>query len=260
MFVKSTFAKDVTVTQKFYSNSDDSQITSYNPTWLITRSGDGAIYVTINNEHEYFENNIGGGNRIIRRTVFGFDTSLIPSSATILSAKLNVYAENKVVNDNDGYDYISVFEYSGNYPITATKSDFVAFGSTKGSNDLDISSSISSSAYNVWNLNAIGLSWINKSGVTFLGMRLGHDIDNHEISGDNYMYGCMTNHSDTSQDPYLEVKYICDILDLPDSGVYTIGPGADYNDDGNVDSADIDDYLKDVGIWVKEVWVNEISF
>ncbi|MEK7090064.1 MAG: hypothetical protein AAB930_00570, partial [Patescibacteria group bacterium] len=79
--------------------------------------------------------------------------------------------------------------------------------------------SISTSAYNVWTLNASGLTWIAKNGaasacsattaITCIGVLEGHDVINSAVatnaSSTAFLRDSET--SGTSQDPYLTVIY-----------------------------------------------------
>lgn len=113
----------------------------------------------------------------------------IPANATILSAKLSLYimSSNFTNNDNDGYDYVVVVESAPASNTAIATGDYDSLGTTKLSDSVDFSS-IKTNAYNDFTLNASGLAKLTKDGnynILKLGLREGHDIDNHTPVGTN---------------------------------------------------------------------------
>lgn len=160
-------------------------------------------------------------NATIYRIFVPFDTSAIPSSATISSASLNVYVTGKVNSDNDGTDYITVVRTSQATHTALATTDFDNITTTEGvdaAQRKDITS-ISTSAYLVFTLNSTGLGWIAKNGVSSncsatagiscFGLREGHDNTATALADEttNTLTVSSTDTSGTSQDPYLSVTY-----------------------------------------------------
>lgn len=195
------------------------------------RKGDSAVWITTHDavtgsSFDYTFNLAyasGGYNFLssvydVRRLFLPFDTSSIPAGATIISATLNVYVTAIQDNSLDGYDYINVVQTTqGDSTLLATK-DYNEAGATTtptlGATSINLGS-LTTSAYNTFTLNATGLTWIKTSGqtsscgtttgVTCLGIREGHDIDNKDVSQLNI--ASITTSEGTNK-PYLTVVYI----------------------------------------------------
>ncbi len=155
----------------------------------------------------------------VYRTFLPFVTSAIPAAATISTASLSVYVTSKINDDNDGTDYITVVRTSQFSAITLDVGDFGSIGSTEGvaTGDRKDITSISTSAYLTFTLNATGRSWIAKSGTasncgvgtgtTCLGLREGHDLADDQVVFTSSINISSSEATGTSQDPYLSVTY-----------------------------------------------------
>lgn len=79
---------------------------------------------------------------------------------------------------------------------------------TEGATRVDIGD-ITISQYNSWTLNATGIEWIDKTGITKLGTREGHDCIDSTVSaggaGGNNIIVFASEATGTDRDPYLEV-------------------------------------------------------
>lgn len=154
----------------------------------------------------------GGANYWIGRMALPFDTSAIPDGATITSATLKVYVDTKTDSDNDANAFIRVVQNTTASATALDNGDYDQIGSidnpTAGASDTDITG-ISSGAYLSIPLNSTGLSWINKTGHTKLGLREGHDATDTapNVSGITGMRVRTANTAGTSQDPILEITY-----------------------------------------------------
>ena len=156
-----------------------------------------------------------GARFFFYRAFFPVDTSSLGSGATITDAALKIYVfseEHDHVND-----FIRLVETNQASSSSLISADYNQCGSvdnpTAGAADVDISSDITITAYNTWTLNATGLSWISKTGTTYLGLREGNDAKDNEISdkvysGDcNRIAGYFSENTGTDKDPYLSVTY-----------------------------------------------------
>lgn len=163
---------------------------------------------------------ISGAN--IYRAFIPFDTSSIPSGAAVTAATLGVYATSTPVYPGDAWDYISVVRTSQATHTTLVNADYDNIGTTEGiaSGDRKEVSAITSGTYVTFPLNATGISWIAKAGVasncsatngiTCLGLREGHDLQNVAPTLDAIATIAEFSSSEvtgTSQDPYLSVTY-----------------------------------------------------
>ena len=164
----------------------------------------------------------------ISRAFLPFDTSSISSSATISAATLNIYVVSKTNGVNDGTDTGVLIQTTQASSATLADTDHTHADAVPGATSLDITS-MTTSAYNTWTLDATGISWIKKSGqasncgttagYTCLGLREGHDLAGsmtQNINGDFVTFST-SEQTGTTQDPYLSVTY-----SVPASPVRTI--------------------------------------
>lgn len=154
-----------------------------------------------------------GGSYFMYRNFFLFDTSAIPTADEIDSAALSLYATSKQVNDNDAQAYIGIVQSSPASNSTIATSDFDQCGAVNNPDKaaertIDANST---SAYNDYTFNATGRGWIDPDGVTKLGSREGHDIEDSVFGGGvNDLNRVIFSHADnsgTTQDPKLVVEH-----------------------------------------------------
>lgn len=162
---------------------------------------------------------MSGTNYRIRRGFFPPNTSGLPDSAEISAGLLYLWPPSAVNDsDNDGEDYIVVIgETTQADPTTLEAEDFDQCGAinnpTEGSDKIDLGN-ITDGQYNIWTLNATGISWIKKTAAdpyTMLGVREGHDCLDHAYVGadgtNNSLYIQASEYTGIDQDPYLSVTY-----------------------------------------------------
>jgi hypothetical protein len=163
---------------------------------------------------------VGGSS--ITRAFLPFNTSTIPAGATITAASLAVYATSTPTTPGDAFSYVTVVRTSQATHTTLVAADYDNIGSTEGisSGDRKTISTITSGNYVTFPLNSTGISWIAKSGaasncsatagITCIGLRDGHDIQNSAPASDvnpSYAVFSSSESTGTSQDPYLSVTY-----------------------------------------------------
>jgi hypothetical protein len=143
------------------------------------------------------------------RAFFGFDTSSLTADAIITAATFTVYLIPN--SDTGGGSVLNLTGYSPASNTNIVKGDYDSFDDIKRTNGLAYSS-ISANAYNTFTLNASGLSYIKKTGVTNFMMRLEIDIDNSSLSwASGRTWGSVgarySPYTGTGSDPYLIVTY-----------------------------------------------------
>jgi len=184
-----------------------------NATWAGTHdaaTGNSANYTS--DEHEAADCAYETGpNFFIKRCFLPFSTGGLPDTATITAATLNLYVTTATVDDSDGDDYIAVIQTSQADPTQLTTADYDAVGTTEGSDQILIGN-LTTGQYNTWTLDATGRGWIALDGYSYLGIREGHDILDHEIvNGDpqtrNHIRIRYSEYTGTGSDPYLSVTY-----------------------------------------------------
>jgi len=191
--LKHVFLNDVfaaTTTSTFFSdpNPETSTVDGYvrhrtgsagtGISWSNIRGGAGTEAGDSNTEDGYVlvEADTTTGNwRIIDRVIRLFDTSSIPDSDIIFSA---TYSESTQVKNTDNFNCeINVY---GSNPASNTSlvaGDFDSLGGDETSGEpfstakTMASMSATEGAYSDWAFNSSGLNYINKTGITKLGLR-----------------------------------------------------------------------------------------
>ncbi len=198
----------------YYTTAGDGYISRSDPLWGNVHDGpsgapDYLSDVMIVGSREF----IGSNNYEITRSFIPFDTSPLPDGATITSATLHIYINTMVWDDQDANAFIVVL--APTYQLDHTQlisTDYDKCGLTHS--PLEGSSRVSWNSLNLgWNnipLDSMGMSWINKVGITKLGLREGHDIIDDPIDVDltNVMTIRSLESIGVTYDPYLEITYV----------------------------------------------------
>jgi RHS repeat-associated protein len=195
-------------------DGDVARINGTNPAWSAMIYGAGT-YVDDNltNTDVFIAANSTGGYSQVARSIFAFDTSLIPDGNAIDAATLSLYATN--------YDASPGFlpnSTVGIYGVTSTSTtslkpyDYQTFSSTTISNTT-YASSTWSVGYKNFVFNASGLASIGRAGLTRVGFRNanydGAGVD-PGYSGSAASQGFAAAAADTAgttQDPKLVVEH-----------------------------------------------------
>lgn len=200
----------------------DGYVESNLSTWDLTHdatAGTGAFGAGLGNSESGTSMIAGSGpvqafgNFFIAHVFVLFNTAALLSGATISAAVLSLYCSAKSNVDNDGDDWMNVVQSSPASNTALANGDFDQCGAinnpTEGATRIDIGS-ITTSAYNDFTLDATGRGWVNKTGVTKLGVREGHDcIDDPTVGGTskNSTDLATAETSGTTSDPKLVVTY-----------------------------------------------------
>lgn len=144
----------------------------------------------------------------IARTFILFDTSSL--SGTVTAATLSVYVSGVTDGDADAQGYVGMVQSSPAATNTLATTDFNDCGAvdnpTQGATAIDLGS-FTTSAYNDFVFNSTGLTWIDIDGITKLGLREGHDIEDAEPTAGNSITMSFADQTGTSEDPKLVVTY-----------------------------------------------------
>jgi hypothetical protein len=188
---------------------DANSFASYALTHAAT-SGDSA---SSSSSDLRIHNSVSGGGTSWRidRSIAGFNTSSLTSVATISAATVSILAGSRSNADSDSLSVVGASPASN---TTLIADDFDQVGSavtnpTKLATDITLASiDISGSVYTDFALNASGLSYISKTGVTNLGFRSAKDCSNTAPSiGLNQLDFNSADNAGTSTDPKLVVTY-----------------------------------------------------
>ena len=201
------------------------------PTNYASTVGDGFVglsFMSTWNEVHDLENS---GNYATQETNYvfsGFDSDasdfsigryFVPINTdgivgTISSALLNIYVLFIGDDDNDGNDWVNVVQTSQSNTDSLEGNDYVKCGAVdnpiEGATRIDLTAGFTVDTFNAFTLNATGIGWINKTGVTKLGLREGHDAIDHAILSSGMIWDELDisgseKITDPSQDPYLDV-------------------------------------------------------
>ncbi len=134
-----------------------------------------------------------------------FDTSDIPTDATITSAVLSFKIHSEAVNEGNGK--IVVQNGQPDYPHSSmVVGDYDCDNYSNNGGQSVAIDSLSDSEYNEITLNSNGRAWINKGGITKFCLRNSRDIDNITIAENNRVaiYG---SEKGEGYRPKLEITY-----------------------------------------------------
>lgn len=151
----------------------------------------------------------------LHRAICTFDTSTLLDDCIISSVVFKFYIIQDAFNEgayNSGFNtsHLGVqltLASPNSYTILAS-SDYQQVGSTKLASEKAFTS-LTNNAWNEISLNATGLSNINKSGYTCIGMRFGSDVDNVDPTVSPVGNAAVTIYTDyyTSLSPRLVVTW-----------------------------------------------------
>lgn len=204
------FAFMGTVTD-YYSGAGDGAIVHNTATFSGTRNattGSTAYYTESSLDPSLIVRSIlFSGQYYSSRGFFPTDTSGLGSGATITSAEFKCSINVSATYDTNS-DSFALVQTSQASTSSLSTSDFDALTMTSGGAKTIASFSVADQ-YWTWTLNSTGLGWINKTGITMLGMMSLNEINNTTPTGLNQLGGAwyLSDNTGTSRDPYLSVTY-----------------------------------------------------
>jgi RHS repeat-associated protein len=163
--------------------------------FVINFPGGGASYATVHDasagteahddpvgySHIEVANMSASGYRVYRGFIL-FHTAAIPDNHSVTSSTLYLYVT--AVDGNANSDSLSIVTSTPASNTGLVVGDFDQLGTTKLATDIAFSS-LTTSAYNAFPLNASGLAAISTSSVTKLGLRTAQDISATTPTGVN---------------------------------------------------------------------------
>lgn len=207
-------ASKAATTVQFFSGTGDGTVYQSASTWDGVHAATNAYIMEdeINPSSGLNSSGLYG----INRAFLPFNTADLPDNAVIQEAVLNVFVFYQNNRDNDGDDWITVVQTNQSDVNQLVSSDFDKCGSVDNpAEGIDISerkdiSNVSVGQYLSFSLNNTGISWINETGWTKLGLREGHDVLNLAYVSSNSTANSIDAHAfDYPNDnkPYLEITY-----------------------------------------------------
>ena len=178
-------------------------------TWLQVRDGGGsfAFASEVETNCVYMDSNATPQWWRIYRSIFLFDTSILPDTCTINASIFNAYWTTAVDDYAQSISLVSSNPASNNALVAA---DYSTLGTTKYATDSVLLDRIGW-AYNDLVMNAAGRAVISKTSVTKLGFRLTSDLSNTapaiQTSKKTQLYMRMADYVGTQCDPKLTITY-----------------------------------------------------
>ncbi len=191
------------VSVRFTPLSGDGYVENYGSPFSTVRGALTGASADSRATNPHFGYALQGGVYSIRRFFYPVDTSALPDAGiSLLRATFNVYNSGTVSNAD--LDSIAVVKTNQESTTDLTASDFSKTESVVGG--VQPLSQIIGGQYNRLSLNSTGLGWINKSGVTKLGLRYLRDIENEAPTGLN-QWPNVNFSENSSGKPYILMEY-----------------------------------------------------
>lgn len=228
------------------STSVDGAIAAENAVFSVAQlltSGSSAEY---HDTTDYADTYYSGSTYTIWRGYFAFDTSSLPDTDTIDSATFSLYVISKFDVDDDGNDYIGLYQSTQASNTTLGVDDYNNCGDnvtnpTEGATNQDMTG-MATGAMVDWPLNTTGKGWVVNNGVTKLCIREGHDAVNDtpgNTSGqDQGIYYRLADFTGTVTDPTLTIVHSAgggsSSTSSSSSSAYCSGSGCNLNSSGSL--------------------------
>jgi len=165
----------------------------------------------------------GKGYYFVNRIFLKFDTTTIPSTATITSAKLRLYGQaDYSVTDF----YIRLQKWTGDTPIDT--GDYNQFDGTNYDDGNFYTSSWSTSGYNDITISNYNL--ITKAGYTKICVRSSRDISSTTPSGEEYVF-IYAYEQGTGYYPVLHIEYTTGVEEANNPGDIALDTTKSYDGD-----------------------------
>jgi hypothetical protein len=160
-------------------------------TWAFARQ---SMYTTLLTAARGFfglsQNYLNLDRYIVHRMQIPFDTSVLPDGVMIESAKLKLkldaFGSGMENTHPDLADQLVLVQTNDPAPLFRQQTDFGTFqpvdAPPEGAPRIDISDDLSPEVHFEFQLNPTGLSWIDDTGWTKLGLRSGFDVDDVVIT------------------------------------------------------------------------------
>jgi hypothetical protein len=185
-------------TDVFYVIPGDGAVSKYGGTWSENRSASTGSVVMISTN--YTTLGYESGVRVYRNYL-NFDTSTIGSNSTISNASLHLIPE-----ETGSSNEIGIIQTTQLDPAILAVEDYSRLTLNSPQEGATRQTWGNTVAWITYPLNSTGLSWIDKTSYTKLGLRTDNDIDNVDPgSGDKLTY--IGNSRCAGKEPYLEVTY-----------------------------------------------------
>lgn len=195
------------VLSPFSDLGGDGEVRNSGATWASVRGGATGTSTPSATTGRIQSFDDGAGSFFISRAHFPFDISAIGSGNTISNIDVNLRWANKIANDNDGDDYVTLYESTMSDPTSLVDADFDNYGSEiiDAGQRLDISAT--ATGYNAHTLNAAGIAIADVTGWLKVMGREGHDAIDSAVTANNNVTIRMADFGGTGSDPYADVTY-----------------------------------------------------
>lgn len=194
-------------TTTFYAGSGDGHVSKVNTDWNVAHDATWGSGSQTNYDEFYIGSSYSTilSSYFIHRAFLPFDTSNLPNNATIQSATLNISIWD--VDVTSGIRNYALVQTSQPSMSSLTNDDFELCGTVDNPAEGADRITITSTGWKSWTLNATGISWINKTGWTKLGIRTGW-LDCDDVAPtDGVQEGYIYSNSSESTAPKLEITY-----------------------------------------------------
>jgi len=175
--------------------------------WANARNTAAALTVTANSVSTNCNNSTSAGNYTVRRNIFLFDTSSMPDADIINSADFSLWVDAIMDTDSAG---LALTQSDPNQNVGLIVGDYDEVSDTLNNPTEGAPrrsyASMSTNQYEPFVLDATGLGWIDKAGITKFGTRGTLDVDDiTPIGNGNSAQVFNADQPGTNNDPKLVV-------------------------------------------------------
>ena len=208
-----------------YTNTSPGTLAAWDSVHDSTSPALNAVSTTTSTEDDTggrLQSRVAANGTQISRQFFPVDTSGIGSGNTVTAATFYLYYGVTVFANDFALALVQTSQPS-NTALTAADFDLCGDAINNPTEGASRNSYTSTNTvqYRTFALDATGLSWIDKTGFTKLGIRTDKDCDDsYATYGDNRWATRYSEYTGTGSDPYLEVTYTAGVLDTTNFFAY----------------------------------------
>jgi len=201
----------VTIDPDFVAGSSFGNVRGYSSTYSIARSTSYGVSASA----IYLGQNFSSPNYTIRRGFLQFDTSAITESNTVSQVNLRMVCSNNY-SDTDFDVQVVKYDWSAQTPLTTGNMEAAYDGCLAADSDSSIWRNTDGISVNTqYTSGNLATAWVNRTGMTYYGLRSNRDVSATSPTGSEYIYIATPTNATESYRPTLIVTYTAGSTGIP---------------------------------------------